>query len=125
MNTNERELLKAAGCHEFLRLFTLPQAEITRRIQAMSYDAFLNTRYWKLVRHAVMFLRSHHCGQCGRHTLSVDVHHLTYTHHGSEHLHLDDLVLRCGRCHCGEHGIEIESGISAVVRRVLGEVCCG
>jgi hypothetical protein len=69
------------------------------------YEIFLLSDYWQGVRQQVLERDSHTCQACGA-TSHLHVHHLTYAHHGEEHLYLEDLITLCKHCHAKEHGIE-------------------
>lgn len=76
---------------------------VARKILNMPYKDFLETPYWK---GAALFVKRRDgwkCRECGS-TLCLEVHHLTYEHHGDEIHHLDDLVTVCRKCHKHSHG---------------------
>jgi 5-methylcytosine-specific restriction endonuclease McrA len=66
------------------------------------YQKFLLTDYWKRVREAVKERDRHQCVQCKSLEI-LQVHHLTYDHHGDEMNHLEDLVTLCFKCHQEKH----------------------
>lgn len=68
------------------------------------YEQFLQGDYWKDIRQLVLSRDNHTCQHCAD-TSRLHVHHLTYQHHGEEHLYLDDLITLCESCHRKEHGI--------------------
>lgn len=74
-----------------------------RMLLNLDYDAFLRTPYWSIIRAHIASERQA-CETCGSCT-HLQVHHLTYKHHGREHEHLDDLQLLCRHCHSTAHGI--------------------
>jgi len=67
-------------------------------LKALPYSRFLQSEYWAWVRDAVIDLDGPQCTLCSR-TGSPEVHHLEYINHGYEHLHAEDLVVLCRRCH--------------------------
>lgn len=67
-------------------------------LSALPYKEFLQSDYWKDVRATVLKRDSDKCSICN-HIGGIDVHHRTYANHGSEHLHLEDLVSLCHNCH--------------------------
>lgn len=69
--------------------------------QRPRYQQFLETAYWADVRSRVL-ARDKHCQYCGK-SNHLQVHHLTYQHHGKEHEHLEDLVTLCQQCHSEIH----------------------
>ena len=71
-----------------------------RRLGFMSYGEYLQSPLWKVFRDKV---RASACYACGNRDVSLQVHHITYTHLGNEHL--DDVVTLCDHCHKGVHGI--------------------
>ncbi len=80
-----------------------------KRLAAMPYSegdrtsiAFLDTRFWAIVRAEVIKRDDGVCKFCDN-AVGTEVHHLTYAHHGWEDLHLEDLILLCGGCHDSTH----------------------
>jgi len=76
--------------------------------------AFVETNYWKIIAAERKRLDRHRCtnGGCGRDGLiGLQCHHVggDYRHHGSEHLHLDDLTTLCAICHHLFHGELVEA----------------
>lgn len=67
-----------------------------------SYEEFLQSDYWQQVRYWILERDGHTCQSCGA-MIRLEVHHLTYEHHGEEHLHPEDLVTLCRDCHAREH----------------------
>ena len=61
------------------------------------YNAFYGTRYWALVRQAVLARDSATCFRCQG--SAAYVHHLRYDYFGLDHLHPETLVSICGLCH--------------------------
>ena len=70
----------------------------------MNYQDFLATPYWKLIREIKLKQCGFKCSQCGD-TRSLQIHHTTYAHRGSEHRHLYDLRVLCSGCHKFTHKI--------------------
>jgi 5-methylcytosine-specific restriction endonuclease McrA len=70
-----------------------------------TYQKFLNSPYWKMVRKEVLQRDKKMCTKCGS-TADLQVHHLTYVNHGNEMYHLEDLVTLCEICHKKEHNIK-------------------
>jgi hypothetical protein len=68
-----------------------------------AYQDFLESPYWKTVAAYVKWLRGGRCQMCEA-TANLHTHHKTYRHKGSEHKHLDDLVVVCAKCHGNHHG---------------------
>lgn len=67
-------------------------------IDPTEYNLFLQSDYWKQVREWVLQRDNNTCKSCGA-TKYLQVHHLTYEHHGREHEYLEDLVTVCRGCH--------------------------
>lgn len=67
-------------------------------INKLSYDDFLKTKYWEYVRNKKFKQSGHKCEVCNCED-HLQIHHKTYTHHGMEHLFLDDLSVLCYDCH--------------------------
>lgn len=70
-----------------------------------AYNTFLQSDYWKAVKQAKIKEVGKHCEQCNS-SEHLQLHHVTYIHHGIEHKHLDDLKLLCEDCHKHAHKIE-------------------
>ena len=62
------------------------------------YKEFLKSNYWKQVKNMVLERDNYTCRGCGSNS-QLEVHHLTYKNHFSEHKHLDDLATLCRNCH--------------------------
>lgn len=62
------------------------------------YQEFLNGDYWQTVRKVILERDNYTCQHCGA-TRNLQVHHLTYEHHGREHLFPEDLLTLCRSCH--------------------------
>ncbi len=69
------------------------------------YHKFLQSSYWQDVRFKVLDRDNNTCQYCGA-TTSLQVHHLTYEHHGEEMEYLEDLIALCKDCHKKEHNIK-------------------
>jgi len=72
--------------------------------KGLSYQEFLNSKYWIRVRKTVMERDNFQC-MCCHSKINLCVHHSTYKHHGFEHKHLEDLTTVCNDCHKIAHGI--------------------
>jgi len=70
-----------------------------------SYQIFLKSKYWAYVRRKVLIRDKKTCVSCGRKS-PLQVHHLTYKHHGMEHRFLKDLITVCKACHDAIHEIQ-------------------
>lgn len=67
---------------------------------------FLQTMYWRTLRHIVFVRDKWLCRYCGDDWCSLEVHHTTYKNHGAEHLYLSDLKTACENCHAKISAIE-------------------
>jgi hypothetical protein len=72
-------------------------------LAAMPYKDFLQTQYWWVLGRYIRLLHGDRCDHC-RSVFSLQVHHHTYVHVGSEYRHLEDLGLLCDDCHKAQHG---------------------
>lgn len=72
--------------------------KVAKVITSMPYQEFLQTPYWKGVARVVKLQNSYGCQKCGMGGL-LNVHHITYKHHGLEIYHLEDLECLCSECH--------------------------
>lgn len=83
------------------RFHSLERFFLEKHCQALrkrSYSDFLGTTYWDIVRRYVLYKRGWKCELCNEKG-ELRVHHKTYEHHGKEHLHLEDLITLCNKCH--------------------------
>jgi hypothetical protein len=72
--------------------------------KGLSYQEFLNSKYWGDVRQKVLKRDNFQCVVC--HTKkNLRIHHMEYRHHGYEHRFLNDLTTVCNDCHKIVHGI--------------------
>lgn len=90
------EIRRFSHCHK---------GRIIQRIKKMPYKEFLRTPYWRIISAFEKYEAGRRCAICGS-TKMLNVHHKTYIHHGSEAVHLDDLVTVCRECHKAIHGIK-------------------
>lgn len=74
----------------------------TAHLKGKSYFEFLNSDYWKIVRQMVLRRDKNACVIC-KSTIFLQVHHDTYKNHFKEHLHLEDLMTLCRKCHKEHH----------------------
>ena len=68
----------------------------------MPYEDFLKTPYWKAISGYIKERDLHRCEKCGAQK-RLQVHHLTYQHHGDELHNMRDLVTLCRKCHNETH----------------------
>lgn len=74
------------------------------KVKQVGYSLFLRTKYWKFVKDLVISRDNNKCTKCGS-EVRLQVHHISYVHHFSEHKNLQDLITLCRSCHEKEHGI--------------------
>jgi hypothetical protein len=67
-----------------------------------AYDEFLASEYWQDCRRLILTRDNFRCVKCNANQ-KLQVHHLTYEHHGFEMEYLDDLITLCRRCHASAH----------------------
>lgn len=72
-------------------------------LNLLTYQDFLHSPYWRVVREYALERARYRCELCGS-KRRLNVHHKTYEHHGLEHLHTEDLIVLCKRCHARFHG---------------------
>ena len=72
----------------------------------ITYERFLQTRYWHAIRLKVISDRKRVCEVCSEKRSDVEIHHRTYDHRGEEYAFLTDLRLLCGRCHNMAHELK-------------------
>ncbi len=83
----------------------------------LGYKKFLKSLYWRIVRRYLRTLRSGLCQFCNA-PESLQVHHASYEFRGSDHLHLDKLVLLCDGCH-EQHHFPNKRNLEAQERRKI------
>lgn len=81
-----------------LLIYQVDWLVVSKKIQCMPYAKFLYTRYWKIIRAHKLFQSNYICSLCGS-PKHLQVHHITYEHHGDELHALDDLIVVCKLCH--------------------------
>ena len=79
------------------------QAELESALRSMPYDKFLKTFYWLAVKSRAIADAKARCQQCYQKGKPLDVHHDSYSQHGSEHKHMRLLRALCRSCHEGWH----------------------
>ena len=75
-----------------------PVEDAQKIINAMPYRDFLLTPYWQSISMYIRCRDKKTCQLCGS-KKRLNVHHLTYDHHGDELNHLNDLMCVCSKCH--------------------------
>lgn len=83
-------------------IFTYEDCE---KLQKLSYEDFLNTKYWDLVRRYKLKRSGFKCELCNSNGKTLNVHHKTYDNHGMEHDNLEDLIVLCRNCHEKFHDV--------------------
>lgn len=68
----------------------------------LGYYEFLGTPYWAAVSARAKYKAKFRCQLCNQKG-SLQTHHRTYGHHGTEHLHMEDLIVLCSSCHKSFH----------------------
>lgn len=79
-----------------------PKDCIAEEFIELSYDEFLQSQYWQVVRKYILYKNGCKCQLCSE-TKELHVHHKTYKHRGHEHKHLEDLIVLCSKCHARHH----------------------
>jgi len=69
----------------------------------MTYDEYLDSDDWKMLRQIVIDSQDSQCAHCGRDI--TEVHHITYPKTWAEDS-TDNLIGLCGLCHMKEHKID-------------------
>lgn len=78
---------------------------------------FYRSRYWKLVKEALLTVRNFKCCRCKGE--ATQAHHLNYEHVGEDHLHPEALAAVCTPCHgLVEYARLAESLMSKISRRI-------
>jgi 5-methylcytosine-specific restriction endonuclease McrA len=97
LNTSIEDYKYTLRSWNFLNTPSVNHREIKIELKKLSYDDFLLTWYWRTISN---FLRKRDkkCKLCDS-TENLLVHHKTYSHHGDELHHLNDLVVLCDKCH--------------------------
>lgn len=80
-------------------------------LQTMPYFTFLNTKYWRALRRAILKRDRYRCRQCGG-CEGLEVHHKTYARRGREKL--DDLLTLCYVCHEETHEPDREGFLNSL-----------
>ena len=106
-------------------------AGLKKKLQELgfsSYQSFLHGDYWQGVRR--QFQDSKYCSKdsegricciaCGKTEPPFHIHHKTYLHLGSEHMHLEDLALVCPDCHDEIHN-RFESNLWYATEAVISD----
>lgn len=75
-------------------------------IKNMPYEDFLKTPYWRAVSEKKRRQSNFKCQMCNDETF-LQVHHRSYENHGLEHLHLEDLIVLCKKCHEKFHDVDL------------------
>jgi len=73
-------------------------------IKKLSYQDFLQTFYWQIVKDRKKYRANYKCQLCGNGG-TLHVHHSTYENHGNEINNLNDLIVLCDKCHEKFHDI--------------------
>lgn len=76
--------------------------KMARELRGKSYQDFLKSDYWRIVRYKVLKRDGHRCVIC-KNKYALEVHHDSYKNHFKEHEHLGDLMTLCRDCHKEHH----------------------
>lgn len=74
----------------------------TTHLRFRPYSEFLISDYWYQVRNIIIKRDKSRCKICLS-SEKLQVHHTTYKNHFKEHLHLEDLITLCSKCHTDHH----------------------
>ena len=101
LNTSIKDYKYTVRSWNFLNTPNVNHREIKIELKKLSYEDFLFTWYWRTISN---FLRKtdKKCKLCNS-IENLLVHHKTYSHHGDELHHLNDLVVLCDKCHKKVH----------------------
>lgn len=83
-----------------MALSTEDRKSSTRRADAPSYLAYLQTAGWRTTRNAALRRARYRCGRCGT-GRQLEVHHLSYERLGNERD--ADIAVLCRACHTQHH----------------------
>ncbi|HAM02637.1 MAG TPA: hypothetical protein DCQ30_10515 [Acidimicrobiaceae bacterium] len=86
---------------DWLRAKQREQRRRARRERQAAYRRYLHSPHWQLRRRSALERANGRCRDCGRPTVSLEVHHLTYRRLGREHR--KDLRALCPACHERRH----------------------
>ena len=81
-----------------------PNKGYSKKRAKTPYVLFLRSNYWKRVRKTVLQRDNYTCQHCES-KKGLNAHHISYKHHGKEHMHLEDLITLCTKCHEKVHKI--------------------
>lgn len=98
-----QSLCQRPGTQEVSKLSSTPRKQ-ARKVRLLPYQEFLKTDFWQDIRKRKLQAANFSCEDCRHSGSQLDVHHLTYRHHGKEDKHLDELRVLCRNCHSIEHG---------------------
>jgi hypothetical protein len=98
--------LRRTVCDHFIELCERMTPQLEAELASMSYRDFLDTDYWLYLRDYVVMARGMRCEAC-HHVVgllqdSLELHHISYDHRGSEWRHMEDLKVLCRVCHAQE-----------------------
>lgn len=96
---------RSGKSYEEMLSFDINWDILSGKIKSCEYKRFLSTEYWRLIRIKKIEESGNHCVKCAQ-TEHLEVHHVTYEHHGDELHHLNDLIVLCRKCHSTVHGQE-------------------
>lgn len=83
---------------QILNADNLNERQLQDNLRAMLYKDFVKTLYWKSIVLRRKYIDGMICTKCGAKN-NLEVHHLTYEHHGDERHHFEDLITLCNGCH--------------------------
>lgn len=92
------------GAGSYEKMLTLANSldwtDIKKYIINLKYFYFLKSSYWLIISNEIKRRANWKCS-CGCRE-SLQTHHLSYDHHGEEHLYMNDLQILCSKCHQGD-----------------------
>lgn len=98
--------VRRAVCDRFIKLCRRMTPAREAALASLPYSDFLDTDYWAHLRDYVVMTRGMQCEHCryvvGLLQDTLELHHLSYDHRGSEWRHMEDLKVLCRVCHAQE-----------------------
>lgn len=88
-----------------LKVDPIYRCEIEATVASINLSAWYQSPLWKQTTKLMRYLHPR-CEVCGT-TSSLQVHHKTYKHLGTEILHIEDLMVLCDRCHREAHDLPL------------------
>lgn len=95
--------------HEYMVFQCHKSKKVMRKLEKMSYNDYLRTDYWSIIRDYILERDKLECQLCilepdiNTEGIKLHVHHKTYRYIAAEYEYPESLITLCSECHKSQH----------------------